>query len=62
MQVRTRKQAIAKLMMARNEIDEVLSVSAARYDPAVLSQTTKNDLAVFRDFLSQTIQKLQEEQ
>ena len=49
-------------MMARNEIDEVLSVSVARYDPAVLSQTTKNDLAVFRDVLNQTIQKLQEEQ
>jgi hypothetical protein len=62
MQVRTRKQATAKLMMARNEIDEVLSVSVARYDPAVLSQTTKNDLAVFRDVLNQTIQKLQEEQ
>ena len=46
----------------RNEIDEVLSVSVARYDPAVLSQTTKNDLAVFRDVLNQTIQKLQEEQ
>jgi hypothetical protein len=60
--MKTRKQAIAKLMMARNEIDEVLSASVARYDPTVLSQTTRNDLAVFRDFLSQTIQKLQEEQ
>ena len=62
MQVRTRKQAVAKLMIARNEIDELLSVSAARYDPVVLSQTTKNDLAIFRDFLNQTIDKLQEEQ
>lgn len=62
MEVKARKQAIAKLMIARNEIDELLSVPAARYDPVVLSQTTKNDLSIFLDFLNQTIDKLQEEQ
>jgi hypothetical protein len=53
------KQAIAKLRIARNQIDEVLSISVARYDPLVLSQSIKNDLSVFRDFLNQTIEKLQ---
>jgi hypothetical protein len=60
-ELRIRKQTIAKLMVARNEIDDVLKVGVARYDPVVLSQSARTDLAHFRDVLDQTIRALEED-
>lgn len=61
LELRKRKQMISKLTIARNEIDEVLSVPTARYDPVVLSQTAKTELEICRDVLNRTIRKLQED-
>jgi hypothetical protein len=59
---RNRKHLIVKLTNARNEIEDVLSVPAARYDPVLLTSTSKTELEICRDVLQRTIRKLQEEQ
>jgi hypothetical protein len=61
MGMQSRKQMISKLTVALSEIDAVLSVSAARYDPVLLSQTSKTELAICRDVLDRTIRKLRED-
>lgn len=59
--VQSRKQMISRLTVALGEIDEVLSVSGARYDPVILSATSKTELAICRDVLDRTIRKLRED-
>jgi len=59
---RNRKHLIVKLTNARNEIDEALAVPTARYDPVLLTSTSKTELGICRDVLQRTIRKLQEEQ
>ncbi len=60
--VQNRREMISKLTLAMGEIDAVLSVSGARYDPVLLSQTARTELAICRDVLDRTIRKLREEQ
>ena len=62
LEVQNRKQMIARLKVARQEIEEVLSVPTARYDPVLLTARAKTELEICRDVLQRTIQKLLEEQ
>jgi hypothetical protein len=62
-EVKNKKQVIAKLIVARNEIEGALglSVPAARYDPVLISQAARNELSVLRDDLDRIISKLEGE-
>jgi NAD kinase len=62
-EVKNKKQVIAKLIVARNEIEEAveLSVPAARYDPVFISHAARNELSVLRDDLDRIISKLEGE-
>ena len=59
----SKKQVIAKLIVARNEMEDVLrlSVPAARYDPVLIPQATRNELSVLRDDLDRIVRKLEGE-
>jgi len=63
-QSKSKKQAIAKLMVAQGEIEEVLSLSvpAARYDPVLLPQALRDELSALRDHLHKIILTLKGEQ
>jgi hypothetical protein len=60
---KSKRQVIAKLMVARDEIEAALNVSvpAARYDPVLVPQAARNELSVLRDDLDRIIGKLKGE-
>ena len=60
----SKKQVVAKLTIARSEMDDVLRLStpAARYDPVLLSPAAKNQLSLLRDNLNKIICALEGEQ
>ena len=59
-----RRGMIAKLIVARGEIEDVLrrSAPAAHYDPVLLPATATNKLAVLWDDLDKIIRELEGEQ
>jgi len=58
-----KKQVIAKLIVARNEIEDALglSVPTARYDPVLISHAARNELSGLRDDLDRIIHNLKGE-
>ena len=62
-ELKSKKQVIAKLIVARDEMEDALqlSVPAARYDPVLIPQAARNELSVLRDDLDRIIRKLEGE-
>ena len=57
-----RQQLLAKLIAARNELEDVLSQTAnrARYDPVVLSESRRNELAALKGELERLIRLIEQ--
>jgi len=62
-ELKSKKQVIAKLIVARDEMEDALqlSVPTARYDPVLIPQAARNELSVLRDDLDRIIRKLEGE-
>jgi len=62
-ELKNKKQVIAKLIVARNEIEDALglSVPAARYDPVLIPLAARNELSVLRDDLDRIVRKIEGE-
>jgi len=60
-ELKSKKQVIAKLIVARNEIEDAvrLSLPAARYDPLLMPHAARNELSVLRDDLDRIIRALE---
>ena len=56
-----KERVLAKLISARNELDDALrlSVPAGPSEPAVIPQAVRNELSVMRDDLARLIQVLE---
>jgi molecular chaperone GrpE (heat shock protein) len=56
-----RQQIIAKLINARDDLEDALrqSAPAARYDPVIIPQALRNELSVLRSDLVRIIQTLE---
>jgi hypothetical protein len=63
-EVKKRKNVIAKVIVARDAIQEALQMGTpvARFDPVVLPETARTMLSVMEDDLGKIIRRLQEEQ
>ena len=56
-----RRNVVAKLIGARNELEDVLTMSpGARYDPPLLPETMRDELSAMRSELQRIIKRLEE--
>jgi len=62
-ELKSKKQVIAKLIVDRDEIEDALGLSVpdARYDPVLIPQAARNELSVLRDDLDRIIGQLEGE-
>jgi hypothetical protein len=56
-----RQRVLAKLTNARNELEDALNMSAvtARYDPVVLPDANRKDLAMMVDGLERMVRQIE---